>query len=169
MDQYSVESRILSITPSRSGLGFAIIEDQDLIIWGNKTVKAKGNLQRNEKSLEKVEALIRRWQPVILVVEDANAKGSWRRARIKELVPKIAALGRRHKVKVELISRRRMMRIFFSEKKATKYALAEYLANLYPEDLAHQLPPKKRLWETEKCIMDAFYAIAFGIAFSLRK
>lgn len=169
MDQNSREMRILSIVPSRGGLGFAVIEDQELVIWGNKTVKGKGkgSQELNDTSLERADALIRRWQPTVLVIEDANAKGSWRRARIKEMVRRIARLGRRHKINVELLSRSRMMKVFFSDKRGTKYALAEYLAQLYPEQLAHQLPPEKRIYESEKHVMGGFYAIAFGIGFSL--
>jgi hypothetical protein len=117
--------------------------------------------------LQHLDALIDQWQPEILTMEDANARNSRRRPRIRELMTQILALAKDRKVKVTLLSRDKMMRIFFDDSKGTKYGLAKLLLDLYPEELDHRLPPKRRLWESEKRSMDIFDAVALGVAFTL--
>src|SRR3984885_11703472 len=147
MNQNFKDLRILSIAPSARGFGFALIEGQKLINWGSKKVEGKGDENKNMESLKKVDILIHQWQPAIITTQDANAKDSQRRPRIRELVPQIVALARTRNVKVKLVSRSQMKRVFFEEK-GTKYDLAKLLAEWYPDELANRLPRKRRLWES---------------------
>jgi hypothetical protein len=146
MNQNIKDVRILSIAPSTRGFGFAVIEDQKLINWGGKKVNVNGDENKNKESLKKIDSLIHQWQPAVITIEDANTKDSRRRSRIKELVPQITALAKSLKVKVKLISRSQVKRVFF-DGKGTKYDLAKLLAEWYPEELANRLPRKRKLWE----------------------
>jgi len=164
MNQNSMDIRILSIAPSTRGFGFAVMEGQKLMIFGGKKTRVKGDTKKNKELLRKVEVLINRWQPSIVAFEEANAKGSRRRPRIRKVVRQIARLSKRHKIKVKMLSRRQLRKFFFADGKGTEHRLAMRLAEWFPEELADMLPPKRKLWETEKSCMDVFDAVAFGVA-----
>jgi hypothetical protein len=154
--------RILSIAPSTKGVGFAVLEGRDTLVnWGIKAVRGKGN--KNAKSLSKVEALLVRYQPDVLVLEDAAAQGSLRYPRIQKLVPQIAKLAAKYKVKVELFSRGQVMQTFLPDGQWTKHALAEIVAGQFPEQLGSKLPPKRKAWMREHYQMGIFQAVALAL------
>lgn len=155
--------RILSIAPSTWGFGFALLDGQRLVICGLKKVLVKGDENRNRECVKRLGHLIDQWHPQILTIEDANAKGSRRRPRIRALVVEITALAASRRLNVALLPRRKMMRTFFNAKRATKYRLAKHLAESYPDELGHRLPPVRRAWESERFSMDMFDAVAFGV------
>lgn len=155
--------RILSIAPSTWGFGFALLDGKRLVICGVKKILVKGDENRNRECVKRLGDLIDRWQPRILTIEDANAKGSRRRPRIRALVLQIAGLAANRRLNVALLPRRKMMRNFFDQNRASKYRLAKHLAESYPEELGHRLPPERREWESERFSMDMFDAVAFGV------
>ena len=81
--------RVLAIDPTSKGFGFAVLEGPSALIdWGVK--RASGD--RDVKSLEKAAELIERYQPEVLVVEHAAAKGSRRCPRVRQLIEDLIAL-----------------------------------------------------------------------------
>lgn len=158
------EVRILSITPSTRGFGYAVIEGDDkLVDWGAKSV----NGDKNAGSLARIEKMIVFYEPKVVVLQDV--KDSRRAPRIRELIQRIAALARSRKIKVVLLSREQVRQVFFHDGQGTKYALAELLAEWFPEELGDRLPPKRRPWMTEDYRMDIFDAVALGLASRLGK
>jgi Holliday junction resolvasome RuvABC endonuclease subunit len=148
--------RILAIAPSTRGFGFAVLEGQEKIAdWGIKTVKG----DKNKQSLAKVENLIAHYQPGVLVLEDASAKGSRRSPRIRKLSRHIITMAAQRKVGVKLFSRDRVMKTFFADGQGTKHALAEIIAKRFPEHLGFQLPPKRKAWMNEPYQMGVFDAV----------
>jgi RNase H-fold protein (predicted Holliday junction resolvase) len=94
--------RILSVALSTKGLGYAIMEGQNVFIaHGNKVVEGG---DKNVKSLAQVEKLVARYQPEVLVLQDVVAKGSRRAPRIKSLHRQVVRLAAKHKLTVKLIS-----------------------------------------------------------------
>src|SRR6266498_2773967 len=89
--------RLLAISPSTRGFGFAVLENQErLVDWGVKSI-AK---DKNVKCLAKVEELIAHYRPDILALEEHSAKGSRRSARIRILGREIVDLVAKCKVRV---------------------------------------------------------------------
>jgi hypothetical protein len=159
--------RILSIAPSTRGISFAVLEGRDTLVnWGAKAVQGKGN--KNAKSLVKVEELLLRYQPDVLVLEDASAKGSLRYPRIRNLVPQIVKLAAKHKVKVKLFSREHVMQSFIPDGQGTKHALAEIIAGHFPEQLGSKLPPKRKAWMREHYQMGIFIVVALVLMLRLK-
>jgi RNase H-fold protein (predicted Holliday junction resolvase) len=157
--------RVLAITPSTRGFGFAVLEGKDTLVdWGVKTVK--GN--KNANSLAKVEELITHYQPGVMVLQDASAKDSRRSPRIRKLGQQIKKLAAVRKVSVKLFSREQVMKTFFADGQGTKYALAEILAKRFPEELGSRLPPKRKPWMSEDSRMNMFEAVALALAFRLK-
>jgi hypothetical protein len=156
--------RILSIAPSTRGFGFAVIEGDDkLVDWGLKWV----NGNKNVGSLKKVEEMMALYQPNVMVLQDV--KDSRRVLRTQKLIQQIVALAKSRKVRVVLFSRKQLWKVFFHDGLGTKYALAELLAEWFPEELGDQLPPKRKPWMTEDYRMDIFDAVALGMALRLKK
>ncbi len=144
--------------------GYAVFEDKDTLVdWGVKTVQ--GN--KNANSLAKVEELIAYYQPNVLVLQDTE--GSRRSARIKALSRKIIALAATRKVSVKLFSQAQVRRTFFADGKGTKHAVAEIIAQRFPEELASRLPPKRKPWMSEHYQMDIFDAVALAVMFQSKK
>jgi RNase H-fold protein (predicted Holliday junction resolvase) len=158
--------RILAITPTTKGVGFAVLEGKDTLVdWGVKNVSGK----KNAGSIENVEKLITRYQPDVLVLGDALAKDSHRCLRIRRLLPQIIKVATTHQLKVELFSRDHLMQTFIPESKGTKHAVAEVIAKKFPEQLGFKLPPKRKAWMREHYQMAIFDAVALAWGLRLKQ
>jgi len=165
---YPKEFRVLAIAPVTRGFGFAVLEGQDTLVnWGVKVVNGKGN--KNAKILPKVEELIAHYQPGLLVMEDASAKGSLRHPRIQRLVQQISKMAIIQKVNVTLFSREQVKKILFSDGQWTKHGLAEIVAKQFPEQLGSKLPPKRTAAMREHYQMGIFDAVALFLVFRLKR
>jgi len=154
--------RILAIAPVTRGFGFAVLEGRDTLVnWGVKTVT--GN--KNARSLAKMEELITHYQPRVLVLEDASAKGSLRHPRIQRLVQQIIKIAADKKVNIKLFSRDQVMKILVRDGRGTKHALAEIVAGQFTEQLGSKLPPKRKAWMREHYQMGIFDAVALAWVF----
>ena len=155
--------RVLSVDPTSKGFGFAVLEGPgQLIDWGVKHVRADGG-RRNQDCLEKVAALIVRFQPDVFVVERTGVKGCLRRPRVRRLIKSLLTLARHHDLRVRRISRRTVLRCFSQTSAAKKYQVAVALARQFPELELH-LPPERRLGDSEDERMSIFDALALGYA-----
>ena len=93
-------------------------------------------------------------------VNAKNARGTRRDPRIKELHRKVIALAKKCKLKVVEISGTELREVLLGNERGTKQEMAELLAKQFPDDLASQLPPKRKSWESEDARMDIFEAVA---------
>ena len=124
---------------------------------------------KKRRSIAKVEELIARYHPGVIVLEDYSAKDSRRSPRIQELGKKIVETAKDRQTAVALLSREKVRKVFFTDGQGTKDALAEMLAAKFPEELGLRLPPKRRTWMSKDYRMDIFDAVALALAFRLRK
>jgi hypothetical protein len=150
---------VLAIAPSTPGFGFAVLEDsQTLVDWGVKTVKG----DKNAGCVEKAKEMIRLYEPDQLVLQDYEAEGSRRSERIRNLGKQLAALAALRKVRLVRYSRAQILQAILGDPNGTKHALAQALANRFPEELGHRLPPKRRAWMSEDYRMAIFDAVALA-------
>jgi hypothetical protein len=142
-------------------VGFAVLDaDGTLADWGVKNIK--GN--KNRASLSRIEQLIAANQPNILVLEDALAKGSFRSPRVRKLYQSIMDMAKSRGVRVKAYSRGQFLSILLPDGERTKQAAAELAAKRFPDQLATQLPPKRKPWQAENYQMAAFVAVALALA-----
>ncbi len=154
-------SRILSISPSTEGFGFAVLErGEKLVDWGVKHVSR----DKNEESLRKVEELIASYLPTQLVVEDCLVKECRRSPRIRTLIQEIVKLAEQKMVSVISFPRAKVKAFLCPGGSFTKHDVAEVLAKRFPEELGLRLPPKRRPWKSEDSRMDIFDAVALALA-----
>jgi len=155
--------RILAIAPSTRGFGFAVLEGRDTLVdWGVRNVQ--GN--KNAQSIKKVEELITHYRPGAMVLQDTE--DSRRAQRIKTLSHKIISMAVARKVNVALFSHEQVRRVFFADGQGTKHALAEILAQRFPEELGSRLPPKRKPWMSEDYRMDIFDAVGLVVVFRMK-
>ncbi len=162
MDQTSTQYRCLAISLSSRGFGYAVMEsDKTLIAYGKKIFSD----DKNARAVAHIQKLVTHYQPDVLVLQDVNAKGTYRATRIKELHVDVVALARNRKLKVMEISEKKLRGELLGNEVGTKQEMAELLATKFPQELASRLPPKRKPWNSEDSRMDIFEAVALAWAF----
>jgi hypothetical protein len=163
--QTSKQIRILAVSFSSRGFGYAVIEKENALLdFGKKRIYG----DKNASSLASVEKVIARNQPDFLVLQDANrAKGTQRVPRIKELHRKLTVLAKKQQIKVIKITGRELRGLLLDIEDGTKQEMAELLVKKFPDELASLLPPKRAAWMNADSRMDIFDAVGLAIAFRL--
>jgi hypothetical protein len=155
------EKRILAIDPISRGFGFAVLEgSRRLIDWGVihvQTDKLRGCLRR-------IDELVGRYRPLIIVTEDTNSKGSRRGVRVRELVDEIRRQSPEWHSFCRAVSRIQVRRTIRQSERATKYEIALSLIEDFPE-LRPRLPKPRKPWMSEDARMAIFDALAFGLTY----
>ena len=158
--------RILAVAPAVRGVGFAVLDaDGTLADWGVKLIKG----DKNKTSLAKIGKLMVESEPDLLVLEDALAKGSFRSSRVRKLFQSVTEMAQGRNVRVKAYSREQYLGILLPEGEYTKQAAAEFAARRFPDQLATQLPPKRKPWQTENYQMAMFVAVALALVARTKK
>ena len=151
-------TRVLAIDPYSRGVGFAVLEGSEhLIDWGLKTTGRADNL----KATRAIEALVARFQPDILAVEDSDAAGSRRGGRVQQLLDQIVA-AKSPRLPVRLVSLQQLSAIGPLPQASTKYGRACLLAERFPE-LQPSLPRFRKSYMSEDDRMAIFDAVGFAV------
>lgn len=151
--------RVLAAYPSSRGFGFAVMEAGILVDWGAKNVRK----DKNATSLKQVEKLLAHYRPGLIVLPDNQAKTARSAERIRTLIQQIAELAGSQNIPVLLFSQPEVRRRFFSKGLGTKHALAQLLAEQFPDELGFRLPPKRKAWMSEDYRMAIFDAVALAL------
>jgi Holliday junction resolvasome RuvABC endonuclease subunit len=152
--------RILAIAPSTKGFGYAVLEGHKMLVnWGVKSVEG----DKNAGAIEKVEDMVARYNPQVMVLEETASKESRRSLRIKKLTKRLVAVAEKRTIKVVLFSQKQIRRAFLGDDPGTKHALASIIGERFPEELGFRLPPKRRTWMSEDSRMDIFDAVALAL------
>ena len=73
------------------------------------------------------------------------------------------------RVPVKAYSREQYLSILLSDGEHTKQDAAEFVARRFPDQLATQLPPKRKPWQTENYQMAMFVAVSLALAAQMKK
>lgn len=166
MDQTSKQFRILAVSLSSRGFGYAVMEgDKRLVVCGKKIF----DNDKNIRSLAHLEKMITRNQPDVMALHDVNAKGSFRATRIKQLHRKVFALARQRKIRVVTVSAKELRGMILGNQKGTKHEMAQAIANQFSDELASRLPPKRKDWTSEDSRMDIFDAVGLALHATIKK
>jgi len=152
--------RVLAVSPSQRGLGFAVLEGpQELIDWGIKEVRQ----EKNTRCLKQVMLLIESYCTDVVVIEDYQDKDCRRGTRIKELLESIAALALSRRIKLRRISRSALRKAFSQHSVSNKHQIATEIGKQFPE-LAPLVPPIRKPWMSQDVRLTFFEAVAFALA-----
>jgi hypothetical protein len=149
--------RILAIDPTSRGFAFAVLEAPAFLVdWGERIAPA-----RSGALLRKVDDLLSRYEPTLLVIEDLAVPGARRGKRASKEVRSIELLALKRGLSVEQVSRLAVTDAFAPGK--NKFEVALRLAESFPL-LAERLPRKRKAWMTEDARMNIFDALGFAAA-----
>ena len=153
--QLEMPNTILAIDPTSRGFAFAVLEAPAFLVdWGERIVPAKsGGL------LRRVDELLSRYEPTLLVVEDLAVPGSRRRKRACTEIRSIELLSLKRGLPAERISRLAIIDSYAPRK--SKFEVALRLAEIFPA-LAERLPRRRKAWTTEGARMNIFDALGFA-------
>jgi hypothetical protein len=162
MKKGSKQFRILAVSLSSRGFGYAVLEGNNrLISYGHKIIYKS----KNRRSLAHICKLIISNEPEVIVLRSVKAKGTHRAPRIKKLHMQVVALAKKHKLRVVEISGPQLRNALLGSPKATKHELAESLAKQFPDELASRLPPPRKIYKSEDSRMDTFDAVGLAVSF----
>lgn len=152
--------RILAVDPTSRGFGFAVMEGPDLLVdWG--VVQARTD--KNRQCLERIGAIMDRYRPHRIVIEDTR-RGSRRRARVRQLLSSVERLAAEKSLALRRVSQDQVRKVFPDTQVPGKYPVAVATAKRFPE-LAARLPPPRKPWNSEAEMMAVFDAVALGAAY----
>ncbi|HEX3527233.1 MAG TPA: hypothetical protein VH988_09210 [Thermoanaerobaculia bacterium] len=148
---------ILAIDPTSRGFAFAVLETPAFLVdWGERIVPA-----RTGSLLSKVDELLSRYEPTLLVIEDLAAKGCRRRKRAREEINRMGQLAIARDVRVERVSRVAVLDTFAPG--GSKYEVALRLAQVFPV-IGERLPRKRKAWMPEDQRTNTIDALGFAAA-----
>jgi hypothetical protein len=157
--------RVFAVDPSTHGFGYAVFEGPArLVDWSAIDIRK----DKERATLAKLEALLRRFEPDLLVVENCAHRSSRRGQRIALLAHAMLATARRLGVKGHALPVAHVYRHFAKSGARNKHEIAAALATRFP-GLLLRLPPKRKPWQSEDSRMSIFDAAAFGVTYYLRE
>jgi hypothetical protein len=149
-------ARVLSIDPCPRGFGFAVFEGSyTLLDWGVARVWGDSD----DGFLARIETMIDRYQPALILIEGENAR---RRTRAKLRLSLVDQLASSRGIALRRVSGW-AVRETFNSGKTTKYDIAVALIEVLPELELH-LPCERKPWTSEDERMHIFDAVALSWA-----
>ena len=115
-------------------------ENGELVDWGT------WGKRRDE--LETFDRLLKRFRPDVVVLEDADAPLSERRARMKRVLRMMAKHAAEARVGVRTASRYAVRRAWFERGRKNKHEVGAALAAIFPE-MEIVVPRKRKAWTSE--------------------
>ena len=154
------EERIVSISPTSHGFGFAVFEDTTLIDWGHAHVRPA----KADRCLARSMELLSWYDPSIVVIEDVEWASSRRGERVRNLLKQLSRLVKNSSSRLVKIPLGLVSKIFSASGYATKHEIATTVLIHYPE-LEVKLPPPRKVWTSEDERMAIFAAVALVLTF----
>jgi Holliday junction resolvasome RuvABC endonuclease subunit len=156
---------VVAIYPNSRGLAFVVFEGATSVLdWGVLGARYKHSRGRY---LTAIAALLERYQPSILVLQDMSSAGTHRAQRIQNLNEAIMKFAEDRDIPVRSYSRERVREAFALPEPATKAAIAEAIAKYVPAFERH-VPPARKPWTSEHARMGLFDAAALALTFFWR-
>ena len=153
---------VLSIYLNSRGFAFAIFEGQMAPLdWGAVEIRGK---DKRARVLLRIGALLSRYMPDVLVLQDMSEHGTRRTHRIRRLNEDIAEHAEAFCIPVVNYSRAQVRRCFQHLGAVTKDSIAAEVAKNIPA-FERFLPPPRKIWKSEDARMGIFDAAALALTF----
>jgi hypothetical protein len=133
--------------------------------WGVTEIRGGG---KQARCLLKIAAILDRYQPEIMVLQDTSPSGTRRAPRVTDLNAAIVELGEGRGITVYAYTRRDVCLAFAYLGPANKQIIAEVIAKHIPA-FERYVPPPRRPWMSEDARMGLFDAAALALVFFERE
>ena len=152
-------ARVLSLDPYSRGFGFAVLEDADMLVdWGTSRAWEGGE----DGVARRMKAILDRYQPVLIVLEDA---GNRRGRRVVQTLACITELASSRGIAIRQVSRG-IVRDALRRLGPTRHDVVLALSRLFPE-LEPRLPRRRKGWMSEDDRTNLFDAVALAYVFAV--
>lgn len=150
---------VLGLHLLSGGFGWVFFDrPHSLFDWGTADIRHGDD----GKLLGRVNALIGKYQPLVLVIEEFEPCAMLRPARVRDLYRLIIRKAEACEMRVKCIGLEEIRSVLKPAR--TRYAMAAAVAAMLSE-LKTYLPKKRRLWEAERLSMAVFSAAACSVAY----
>lgn len=147
----------LAVHPTTHGFGWAAFTGPfSPYDWGN--VSARGT-DKNERCLRRVETLLARLTPQVLVLEAFEPDVAQRRPRLVRLGRAMTALAIARGVDVAIYPLNEVRGCFVHMGAVSRHEIAQTIVRQFAA-FAHLLPRKRRPWDAEPWRLSLFNAVA---------
>jgi hypothetical protein len=154
---------VTSVYPNSRGVAFVVFDGpQSVIDWGLHGPRS-GHSQ--SLYLAGISALLERYGPTVLVVQNMSPHGTRRTERIRTLNAAIATLAESRNITIRSYSRVEVRKAFAPHGLVTKEGIAITVARHIPA-FERYVPPPRKPWMSEHARMGLFDAAALALAFT---
>lgn len=154
-----IDHPILAIFPNVRGYGYAIFPEQDVLKdYGVAVIK----LRDHEAYLERIDQMVKVYEPSVILIPTADGKYNRKRERIRALLEKIREYAKKHDIIVKAYSREQIRGVFEVFGAYSKVQIAEKICNWFPE-LKDRCPERRGLYMNEDYHQGLFDAISLVI------
>lgn len=153
---------VLAVYPSARGFAFVAFEGPfSPVDWSAREIRGR---HKNQRCLIRIAALLERFQPDVLVLQDMLSTGTRRAYRLRELNADIRELAEERGIPVFVFSREQVREAFAPFGLTSKHFIAETIAKHIPA-FDRYLPPPRKPWMSEDPRMAVFDAVALALTF----
>jgi hypothetical protein len=153
---------VLSVYPNTRGFAFVLFEGPlSPFDWGVKEMRGRG---KHSRCLAKIIAILDRYQPEIMVLQDTSSNGTRRARGVTNLNAAISELADDRGILVYPYSREDVRGAFGYLGAVNKQIIAEVIAKHIPA-FGRYVPPPRKPWMSEDARMGLFDAAALGLVF----
>lgn len=151
---------VIALHATAKGFGYVVMSAPfTLVDWGTRMA----HRDKNAASLAKLTALIDRYDPHTLVLEDPS-RVPMRSARIERLYKAIAGLCLSRSIDLAVFAREDVHRCYASAGALTWQEIADAVGRQL-EPLRCSIPPRRRAWQGETRRMAIFAAAALAMTY----
>ena len=167
MDQNLLDRRILAIALRSRRFAFAVFEGPDrLLDWGMVFYPLNNRAQRAAAS-KRVASLLTQFAPREIVLGKARLLDTRKESGVRPILRSFRCEASSRLIPIHFMKRQEVKEVFSHFHIKSKHEIASMLAQAFPE-LLWELPPKRKIWESERPRMAMFDAIALGFAYLQR-
>jgi Holliday junction resolvasome RuvABC endonuclease subunit len=153
---------VLAVYPSARGFAFVLFEGPlSPVDWSVREVRGR---HKNQRCLIGITAVLERYRPDALVLQNMSPTGTHRAHRLRELNGGIGELAEDRGIPVYAYSRAQVREAFEPFGLTNKHSIAEAIAKHIPA-FDRYLPPPRKPWMSEDSRMGLFDAAALALTF----
>jgi len=150
----ALQGLVFAVHPYTRGFGWVLFESPLAPAdWGIFEAKK----DRYARCLARIEQILDRYEPSVLVLEQFDRRPARRGARIKALCAAMLHLAANRGAETSVYNRAVIRTCFASVGARTRYEIAKVIA-LHVQALRRHLPPVRKAWQSEdsrQCLFDA--------------
>ncbi len=155
------DPRVLAIDLRFRRCGFAIFEGPRILLdYGTIAIPSGGA----ESVGSRLSDLLQLARPMVVVVKRERWEKMIARSRAESLIKAITSESESRRIQIRLLEQNAVSSTFRNLGCETKAENSAALASIFPE-LVWQLPPDRKVWESEHPRQSVFDAISLGLAY----